>query len=153
MTRQAVAALALLILGAACDGNAFGPQEVQLAGAEARWSAAGPASYDFDVRVSCFCVGTTFGTVTVSVRNHQVAGIMRADSGTTVDTVYFQGVLTVDRMFAGAHEFLNSKPASFHAVYDPTLGYPTALSVDQDARAADDEFGFQVLALRAVSGP
>ena len=138
---------------ASCDGTPLWPDQSQLARAEARWSAAGPASYDFDVRVGCYCIGTTFGTVTVSVRNRQAVGVVRSDSGTTVDSIYFQIVLTVDRMFADVRGYLSGKPASFHAAYDATLGYPTALSVDPIANAADDEYSFQVLALRAVPTP
>jgi uncharacterized protein DUF6174 len=154
MTRQAVAVIALAILWAAsCDGNAFGPDQFQLDRAQARWSAAGPASYDFDVRVSCFCIATTYGTVTVSVRNHQAVSVVRTDSGTVVDSLYFQNVLTVDRMFADVRRFLDRDPARFHAAYDATLGFPTAVSVDPNAQTADDEYSFQVLAMRGLPTP
>ena len=154
MTRQAGTALVLAVLCAAsCDGNPFEPDQLQLNRAEARWSANGPASYDFDVRVSCFCIATTYGTVTVSVRNRQAVSVVRADSGTMVDSLYFQSVLTVDRMFANVHGFLSTHPASFHATYDPALGYPTAVAVDPNAMVADDEFAFQVLAMRGLPTP
>ena len=155
MHRQGSAVIALSIVAGSvsCNGTPLGPAESELAHAAARWSAAGPASYDFDVQVSCFCLATTFGTVTVSVRNHEVMSVVRADSGTTVDSLDFQSVLTVDRMFATEQGYLDRKPASFRADYDANLGYPTLVSVDPSARVADDEYSFQVLGLRAFLPP
>lgn len=154
MHRQASAVIALLIVAWSVScGNPLGPAENDLARATARWSAAGPASYDFDLQVSCFCVATTFGTVTVSVRNHQVVSVVRSDSGTAVDSLDFQNVLTVDRMFATERGFLDRKPASFRADYDANLGYPTLVSVDPVASVADDEYSFQVHGLRAFLPP
>ena len=155
MHRQAwvVIALSIVAWSLSCTGNPLGPAENELAQAAARWSAAGPPSYDFDVQVSCFCAATTFGTVTVSVRNHQVVSVVRADSGTTVDSLDFSTVLTVERMFATERGYLDAKPASFRADYDANLGYPTLVSVDPKASVADDEYSFQVLALRAFLPP
>ena len=155
MYRQASAVLALAIVAwsGSCGGNPLGPAESQLAKAESRWAAAGPVSYDFDVQVSCFCVASSFGTVTVSVRNHQVVSLVRTDSGTAVDSIYFENVLTVDRMFAAEQRYLDAKPASFRADYDANLGYPTLVSVDPNASVADDEYSFQVHGLRAFLPP
>jgi hypothetical protein len=149
---RVVTALALAGWTVSC-GDPFGSDQDQLAMAEARWAAVGPASYDFDVSVSCFCIATSFGTVTVSVRNHQVVSVVRSDSGTAVDSAFFRSVLTVDRMFATVLGFLDRKPASFRATYDPSQGYPTMLSVDPATNTADDEFSFTVSGLRAFLPP
>ncbi len=148
-----VTALALFGWAGSCGGDPLGLDQGQLASAQARWVGAGLASYDFDVRVSCFCLAETFGSVTISVRNHQVVSVVRTDSGTTVDSLYFQGVLTVDRMFATTRGFINAKPAAFRATYDPSLGFPTMVAVDPVANAADDEFSFTVSGLRAFLPP
>lgn len=149
---RTVAALALVASGS-CGGDPLGPDKDQLAKAEALWAGAGFSSYDFDVRVSCFCVASTFGFVTISVRNHQPVSVVRTDSGTTVDTLNFQDVLTVDRMFATTGRFLAGKPATFTATYEPSLGYPTLVSVDAAANVADDEYSFTVIGLRAFLPP
>lgn len=150
---SAVIALAIVAWSVSCNGNPLGPAENDLARASALWSAAGPASYDFDLQVNCSCAATAFGTVTVSVRNHQVVNVVRADNGTTVDSLDFQGVLTIDRMFATERGFLDAKPVSFRADYDAHLGYPTLVSVDPNANVANDAYGFQVVGLRAVLTP
>lgn len=79
--------------------------------------------------------------------------MIRWREATTVDTLFFENVLTVDRMFATTAAFLDGKPASFHATYDPNLGYPTVVAVDPNARVADDEYRFTVLGLRAFLPP
>lgn len=50
-------------------------------------------------------------------------------------------------MFATTRGFINAKPATFEATYDPSLGYPTLVAVDPIANAADDEYRFTVLGL------
>lgn len=88
MTRWRVGAALVLVSWSGSCGDPLGPDRDQLASAQARWAAAGLASYDFDVRVSCFCVAASFGPVTISVRNHQVVSVVRSDSGTAVDSLY-----------------------------------------------------------------
>jgi hypothetical protein len=130
-----------------CGEGAFTPQ-LELAAAQSRWQAAGITNYDFDLQVTCFCGATALGPVTISVRNGQPTGIVSTDSGTVVDTLYFQGYLTVDRLFASLDQILSAKPAAFTAAYDPGLGFPTDVSIDGNARVADDELGLRILSLR-----
>jgi len=134
-------------LGMGCGEGAFTPQ-LELAAAQSRWQAAGITNYDFDLQVTCFCGATALGPVTISVRNGQPTGIVSTDSGTVVDTLYFQGYLTVDRLFASLDQILSAKPAAFTAAYDPGLGFPTDVSIDGNARVADDELGLRILSLR-----
>lgn len=142
-----------VVAAGSCGSDPFAPDQDQLAKAEARWAGTGFASYDFDVRVSCFCVASSFGSVTISVRNLVPVSAVRTDSGKTVDTLYLQQIATVDRMFASAHGFIAARPASFKATYDSSLGFPTMVQVDPNATVADDEFGFTVLGLRAFLPP
>jgi hypothetical protein len=150
---RVVAPLILAAWSGSCDGNPLGTQLDHLAQAEARWQAAGLTSYDFDLQVSCFCVAAELGPVTISVRNGQVLSVVRADSGTTVDSLYFQQYLTIDRMFATTRGFIDGKPAAFQASYDSNLGYPTLIALDGKANVADDEVSYGVLALRAFLPP
>jgi hypothetical protein len=142
----------ILSLVAACDAGALSPRD-ELAAARAHWQAAGIMNYDFDLRVSCFCIATTFGTVTVSVRDGRPPIVESTDSGTVVDTVYFQDYLTVDRMFALLGRVLSARPASFAATYDPGFGFPAQVSVDANAQVADDELGLHIVALRPAAIP
>lgn len=139
-------------LGVGCGEGAFTPR-LELAAAQSRWQAAGITNYDFDLQVACFCGATALGPVTISVRNGQPTGIVSTDSGTVVDTLYFQGYLTVDRLFASLDQILSAKPAAFTAAYDPGLGFPTDVSIDGNARVADDELGLRILSLRPFVTP
>ncbi|HET9709032.1 MAG TPA: DUF6174 domain-containing protein [Gemmatimonadales bacterium] len=142
--------LSLVLCSVSC-GDPLGADRDQLAESQARWGAQGVATYEFDVRISCFCVAASYGSVTISVDNRQVVSVVRTDSGTPVDSQYFQGVLTVERMFATLRHFLDAKPAFFTASYDRRWGFPTSLGVDPIRNAADDEYGFTVLAFRTIT--
>lgn len=142
----------LACLGMACESSSLGPQ-IDLAAAQSRWEASGVVSYDFDLRVSCFCGPTAVGPVTISIRDGQFAGAVSIDGGTPVDSLYFQGFLTIDRVFATLHRILDAGPAAFTASYDADLGFPTHVSYDGDTQIADDELALQVMAVRPVGAP
>ncbi len=150
--RRVVWLAVVLGLWAGCSDGAFTPQ-VELAAAQSRWQAAGIMSYDFDLQVTCFCGATALGPVTISVRNGQPSGIVSTDSGTVVDSLYFQSYLTVDRLFTALGRILSGKPAAFTAAYDAGLGFPSDVSIDGDARVADDELQLRILSLRPVTTP
>jgi hypothetical protein len=136
----------------ACDGTSLAPR-IDLAAAQSRWEASGVVSYDFDLRVSCFCGPTAVGPVTISIRDGQFTGAVSIDSGAAVDSLYFQGFLTIDRVFATLHRVLDAGPAAFTASYDADLGFPAHVSWDSDFQIADDELALQVLAVRPVGAP
>ena len=142
----------MLGLGAGCSDGAFTPQ-MELVAARSRWQAAGITSYDFDLQVSCFCIATALGPVTISVRNGHPSAIVSTDSGTAVDSLYFQDYLTVDRLFASLERSISGKPAAFTASYDAAFGFPREASIDGNAQIADDELGLRVVSLRPVATP
>lgn len=153
MTGQRWTSLGLLLgVCVACSDAPLMPA-LDLAAAQSRWQAHGPPSYVFDLQLSCFCLQETFGRVSITVVDGRFVGAIRADSGTSVDSLLFENYLTVDRAFETTHRLLEAKPASFAASYDPSLGYPTMVSVDPIARAVDDELTFRILALHAVLPP
>lgn len=152
MTGKGWTSLMLLLgLGAACNDAPLGPT-FDLAAARSRWRAAGPPSYVFDLRLSCFCLQETLGTISVTVVDGRFVGAITSD-GSSVDSLLFESYLTVDRAFETTLRVLQAKPASFVASYDPSLGYPTLVSADPVARIADDEFSFRILALHAILPP
>jgi uncharacterized protein DUF6174 len=152
MTGKRRTSLALLIgLCGACGDAPLMPQ-FQLDAARSRWQAAGPPSYVFDLRLSCFCLQETYGTVSITVVDGRFVGEITSE-GTSVDSLLFESYLTVDRALELTQRLLEAKPASFTASYDPSLGYPTMVSVDPNARAADDEISFRILALHAILPP
>jgi hypothetical protein len=150
--RRAAWLAVVLGLGAACSDGTFTPQ-IDLAAAQSRWEAAGIMSYDFDLQVTCFCGATALGPVTISVRNGQPSRVVSTDSGTVVDSLYFQSYLTVDRLFVGLGRILSERPAAFTAVYDAGLGFPADVSIDGDAQVADDELRLRILSLRPIATP
>lgn len=150
--RRATWLVVVLGLGTGCSDGVLAPR-LELATAQSRWQAAGITNYDFDLQVSCFCVATTYGSVTISVRNSQPSGVVSTDSGTAVDSLYFQDYLTVDRLFASLDRILSAKPATFTAAYDAGLGFPRDVSIDGNARVADDELGLRILSLRPAVTP
>jgi hypothetical protein len=143
--------MVLLGLGAACSDGPLMPA-FDLATARARWQAAGPPSYVFDLQLSCFCLQQIIGTVSITVVDGRFVDAIASD-GSKVDSLLFENYLTVDRALETTRRLLEAKPASFVASYDRSLGYPALVSVDPIAQAADDEVSFGILALHAILPP
>jgi hypothetical protein len=109
-----------------------------------RWQAAGIGTYQFDFRISCFCLLEYTMPVRITVQNGVFATIVYRDTGLAVDSALFRDYLTIDRVFASLRQVLDSDPASFAASYDPARGFPVTVSVDLAANAVDDEFTITV---------
>jgi len=109
-----------------------------------RWQHAAVDAYRYDVQVSCFCGDQRTRPVTVVVVNGQTVSLEYADSLTPADTILFSDVRTMDRLFDRLRSILDRHPALFAATYDPTFGYPLAVTVDPDAQIVDEEVAYYV---------
>ena len=126
-----------VLLATACSSDPFGPAEERaLAAAEERWQAAGPESYTFEYRVSCFCESR--GWMRIAVEDGVVAAVVYADSAHVA--VEPDEWPTVDDLFARIRELADG--GSHHgrdvsAAFDATLGYPTDIDVTYDSSVQD----------------
>jgi hypothetical protein len=134
----AVAAAATLLGGCGDDGPT-GPAPSDLARAEARWNRAGIGdAYTMRQRRACFCID---GAVTyeVTVRGGAIVAMRDPATGQTLPAERHQWFRTVRQLFDETRIALQRDGVLQEVVYDPSLGYPTRLSLDPIRNAADDE--------------
>lgn len=114
----------------------------------ALWKQKHVTSYSIDYRRSCFCIFTS--TVRLVVKNDKIVELLDPTSGKplkeseyskllppNLDASWFQ---TIDGVFAQLTELSKGKPRMLDMEFDPTYGFPTSVSYDQNAMIADEEF-------------
>ena len=117
--------LSALLLVAGCDSNARTP------------AYTGPADYAYTLRVVCYCVYT--GPVRVTVTDGAVVSAVALEDPEGVPQALVDEIaLTLAELTALAARAEREADAVSVRV-DPVYGFPTELSVDWLAEAADDE--------------
>ena len=109
-----------------------------------KWQSQGYSSYDYVVSNQCFCVMGGV-PVRVSVRGNLVVGIHYVSDDQSLPPDLAVLYRDVDGLFRVIHDAISARAASVNATYDPTLGYPADVFIDNIKNAADDEFGFHVV--------
>jgi hypothetical protein len=61
-------------------------------------------------------------------------------------------VLTVEALLELLQDAYARGAERVDVTYDPEWGYPTSLYIDYDARIADEEVGYEVATLEALTG-
>ena len=80
------------------------------------------------------------GPVTIRVENGVVASVKYVESGKAPEDDY----VTIDRLFDVIQEAIDRKASDIKATYDPEVGYPTDVRIDDDIFMTDDEYLFFV---------
>ncbi len=117
------------------------------------WESDGFESYKMDFQWHCFCHPTYTSPVVVAVEPGGLIGsVVYADGGLPVDQTAFGGFRTVEGLFELVQDALDRKPHSISVQYHPDMGYPLLVAIDFVENVADDENGFEVFAISAISG-
>lgn len=110
-----------------------------------QWDATGIRDYSMTVIYGCECA-LAGQPITVQVVGGRLAAAS-TDAGAEVSLDTLVGFpATVDALFDYGARFANAGKIEF--AWDDHLGYPTAIGVDPDLEARDDEVRIAVLALR-----
>jgi hypothetical protein len=140
---------ALLIASLIAVGCTASPTDPETADARDRWRDRDIVNYEVQFRQVCFCVLETTAPVILQVRNRALVSVTRVSDGAAVPPAEWSGrYYTVDEMFALIQESRAKGAATVRASYDPVLGYPTEVYIDQDERVADEERSFELTNLR-----
>jgi len=156
MIQIPIRAIALLALLAQAACSAITPPEViqdttkvevvkvdstesVLARSRARWAAERPATYDYTIRVSCFCGSEITRPVVVVVQDTTVVSRTYVDNGAAVPAVYVSIFPTIDGVFDVIADAVAHKYAHVGVTYDPSLSYPTSIGLDVSTSLVDDE--------------
>jgi hypothetical protein len=148
-----VAALSACALAAAAQApRADAAAADELQASWARWTAAGPASYEYGYNKYCDCHRDTPPETIVVVADGAVERVYHLYEGSPREVPAREGSTelywTIDdlfRLIEGALE----RDATVRARYDATLGYPTAVFVDYDADFIGDEIDVRLTRLNA----
>lgn len=103
------------------------------------WAAQKIAKYRYTLQISCFCLPEVTQPVVIEVRNGKRTSITAAQSGLPVDAKYFKKYDTIPKLFNVIKTAIQDKADNISVTYNPTLGYPTSISIDPEQLAADEE--------------
>ena len=104
-----------------------------------KWRANGSENYRFNFQCSCFCLRDDTREAVVEVAQGAIFVATYADDGAAVDADLNDRYDTVDELFALLEEAVVSGAVQIDAEFDPILGWPVSLYIDQDRRIADEE--------------
>lgn len=155
MSRRSVRILALglvFVTVNGCGDDPLSPEVEALAGARARWEAAGYTDYTYLYRLSCFCPPQLLETARVSVSGGQIAAVYLLDSDAPAPPDSYNLYSTIDGLFDRLAESLAADPVVFEVTYDGAAGYPTSAQIDISEQIADEEYSFTASDL-AAAGP
>ena len=106
------------------------------------WRSNGIDSYRFTVSRPCFCPTEWSGPFEVEVEDGQVVSVTR-DGGVVGAEQAGSIPRTIEAVFEVVLE--NTTASKIEVTYDATFGFPSQVSVDPIANAADEEFGITVM--------
>ncbi|MCC6241857.1 MAG: hypothetical protein IT353_03405 [Gemmatimonadaceae bacterium] len=139
---RSIAVLAILLTVACKDPTS--PELSALAAAESRWRDAVPAGrpYTMQQRVACFCP-TGGAYFTVRIVGGVVTTATNVQTGADAPTWVVPLLKTVPQLFDEIRRATATRGALVAVAYDPTLGYPTTVSLDPVKNAVDDEIAYE----------
>ncbi|HEX5732795.1 MAG TPA: DUF6174 domain-containing protein [Blastocatellia bacterium] len=110
---------------------------------ESKWESKATKNYQYEFQRICFCLPASTRRVKITVREGVAENIQRADSGDAVDRAQYELYFTVDQLFDYIQAAIDKKAHLVKVTYDPELGYPTLVEIDQIKNAIDDEMRFK----------
>jgi hypothetical protein len=153
------AVVGLIVVAATVYALASGaPQEYMqlrtLDSQAALWQAQNLTSYEMKLHIGCFCPFFDRMPLTVQVRAGQVVSVVDSQGQPVAvdDPIRSFGneqLMTVDGVFAYARDVIRNADET-RLTYDPALGYPTNLSIDQIKMAMDDELSVTITDVRPL---
>ncbi|MEN8614257.1 DUF6174 domain-containing protein [Dehalogenimonas sp. THU2] len=110
----------------------------------AKWEQAAIASYDFQLRIGCFCPPDNTRPVDIEVEDGVAISIEYTDEPKTVTTDFFQRADTIEKLFDIIQDAINTEADSLLVEYDATYGHPTSITIDPIKLAVDEEIAYFV---------
>lgn len=112
---------------------------------EEKWKKAAIHSYEYLLRINCFCTSETIGPHRIQVNADTIFSV----NGTPYDrSKSHVRLLTVPELFRFIKESDARNPFRKSVLYDSTYGFSTSLYYDFDERIADEEIGYIVTEFR-----
>ena len=150
--------VALAVIAAAYAVTAGSPahylQLRELDQQNARWQSQGLTNYQMKLGIGCFCPFFDRMPLTVEIRAGQVLSVTDSQGQpvSADDPIRSSGneqLLTIDGVFAYARDAIQDAD-EVRIAYDPALGYPASMSIDQIKLAMDDELSVTIHDVNAL---
>lgn len=120
------------------------PAQQALDANRAKWEQASIASYDFQLRIGCFCPPDNTRPVDLEVEDGVAVSIEYTDEPKTVTTDFFQRADTIEKLFAIIQDAIDAEADSLTVEYHATYGYPVSITIDPIELAVDEEIAYFV---------
>lgn len=124
---------------AACSSNPFELTEASYSEHRSIWQASGLGDYSFAYNEVCECPPVLSRPNLVEVRSGRVWRVTLTDTEQIVDEQTEALFPSVNDLFDRIDAAIRQEAASIQVSYDPTLGYPTEITIDWNPMAVDDE--------------
>lgn len=126
------------------NGNTQLPQD--LIDSRAKWDAAtsDAQSVSYTAQNSCFCPPDYTRPMNITEQNGRIIDATYADTGEAVPSYIRDGLLTMNERFDQLEEAYLSGADRVDVSYDPSLGYPSSVYVDQSFMMADEELSYTI---------
>lgn len=117
------------------------------------WQERGPANYQYDLRVGCFCPTWPY-PARIVVRADSVHAVLEPETGDTLRSPQSgEPALTelpdTYRPIGGLFDIVDrALDEDYHRLsvrYNDTIGYPTEIDLEKSENATDDEVHYEVL--------
>ncbi|TXH68122.1 MAG: hypothetical protein E6Q83_14930 [Thiothrix sp.] len=126
------------------NGNTSLPQD--FIDSRAKWDAASSnaQSVSYTAQNSCFCPPDYTRPMNLTEQNGKIIDATYADTGEAVPSYIRDGLLTMNERFDQLEEAYLSGADRIDVSYDPSLGYPSSVYVDQSFMIADEELSYTI---------
>ena len=120
----------------------------------AQWQAQEFTSYEMTLGIGCFCPFSDRMPLTVEVRDGRVVSVVDSQGQPVPadDPIRSYGneqLMTVNGVFEYARDAIKNADET-RISYDPALGFPASLSIDQIKMAMDDEMSVTITGVRVL---
>ena len=115
----------------------------------AKWDAATSdgQTASYTAQSSCFCPEDYTRPMNITEQNGKIVDATYADTGEAVPNYIRDGLLTMNERFDQLQDAYLSGAERIDATYDPQLGYPSSVYIDQSFMMADEEISYNIKGL------
>lgn len=129
----------LLTFAASCSGDPIAPNRGALDSARQIWELHGNSSYQFTIKMDCFCAVN--GAIRATVVNDSTISATVIATGQSIEPGSVPGI---KKLFDFIDQGLAQNAAVLDVAYDPTLGFPAKIVYVGSYSIADDGITYTV---------
>lgn len=113
---------------------------------KSKWDRRNISSYEFTLRINCFCPQERTGPHLIKVINDEIVSV----NNLPYDPDKTGELYTIDQLFNFVEISIDSNPYLKTIEFNPIYGYPQNVFFDFQKYMADEEIGYQVSNFRAI---